>query len=161
MKINCSKKRSLVFHPSRYKMMEPDFPVSFRGGSLKILRNSNTSACGWMKLQTFKSIMKLCVKYDVKNVYDTPLQTVYLDAWWSNNFCSSLILSVLHYCLPIWDNLPTTKTNRIKRIWYRTAKLVVNPKTYSNVDKIDALEQLRWLLCHERVEVYPINFGFM
>jgi len=76
---------------------------------------------------------------------------------WKHIFATSLVISVLDYCLPVWGNLTDTKASRINRILLRTAKLVVAPKSYGKLSKINAVEQLNWLLCQERMQVYTVD----
>ncbi|CAL8083510.1 unnamed protein product [Orchesella dallaii] len=78
---------------------------------------------------------------------------------WRHIFVTSLILSLLDYCLPVWGNLKQTKLSRINRIILRSAKLVVLGKNKIK-SKLDTIEQLNWLLCEERLERYTLNFIF-
>jgi len=80
---------------------------------------------------------------------------------WRHIFATSLIHSLLDYCLPVWGNLKATKLTRINRIILRSAKLVILGKNRKKLKtKLDYIEQLNWLLCEERLEKYTLDFIF-
>ncbi len=79
---------------------------------------------------------------------------------WKNIFATSLVLSKLDYCITVWGNISTTKMKRINHIILRLAKLVVSAKQRHKATKIDRLEQLGWMLFHERLHSFTLNFIF-
>ncbi len=82
-----------------------------------------------------------------------------IEGRWRHIFSTSLVLSKLDYYLTIWGNLPITKIKRINPIILRLAKVVVKAKTRHIMSKIDKLEQLNWMLCHERTQMYTLYFA--
>lgn len=77
---------------------------------------------------------------------------------WRQIFSTSLVLSLVDYCLIVWGNVCNTKLKRINQIILRLAKLVVCAKQRHKLSKIDRLEQLNWILCHERLQLYTLNY---
>lgn len=71
---------------------------------------------------------------------------------------TSLVLSILDYCLPVWGNLALSKLKRINKIILRAAKLVVRAHHFKKPSKLDRIEHLNWLLCQERLDVYSLSF---
>lgn len=78
---------------------------------------------------------------------------------WRHIFITSLILSILDYCLPVWGDVPEYKAKRINRILLRAAKLVLLKNAFVTT-KLDAFDKLNWLLFSERVEIYSLCFIF-
>ncbi len=80
---------------------------------------------------------------------------------WRHIIATSLIISKMDYCLPIWGDVPLNKVKRINTILLRAAKKVVlRTSRKHKKSKIDHLEQLGWLMFHEKVDVYMLNFVF-
>lgn len=77
---------------------------------------------------------------------------------WKNIFATSLVLSKLDYCVIVWGHICNTKMKRLNNIILRLAKLVVGAKYSHKMKKIDRLEQLGWMLFHERLHMYTLNF---
>jgi len=78
-------------------------------------------------------------------------------------FTSSLVLSVLDYCLSIWGDPSKTKYERLDKIMVNAAKLIVKPlpKTQSSRNfNHYYLEKVNWLSSAERFEYYTIMFLF-
>jgi len=80
---------------------------------------------------------------------------------WRLIFATSLILSLLEYCLPVWGNLSKTKAERINKIIIKTANCVVLNQAFRSkrqVDKYSVLEKLNWLTVEERLVIYSVEF---
>ncbi len=58
---------------------------------------------------------------------------------WRHIFVTSLILSLLDYCLPVWGDVPEYKAKRINRILLRAAKLVLLKNAFV-ITKVDAFK---------------------
>jgi len=78
---------------------------------------------------------------------------------WRFILCTSLVVSFLEYCLPIWGILTDNKMKRINNILLKTANNVIfNKRLKRNESKIDVFEKLNWLLMHERLIMFTLHF---
>ncbi len=78
---------------------------------------------------------------------------------WRHTFATLLVISKLDYCLNIWGKMSNTKLKRINNILLRLAKLIISPRNRNKLkDKIIRVEQLNWLLVHEKYEVYMLIY---
>lgn len=79
---------------------------------------------------------------------------------WRQIFVTSLVLSLVEYCLPIWGNISETKCEQINSIMLKAAKLVIMNNMYVKLPKIDIFDKMNWLNFQERVNVYTLDFVF-
>ncbi len=156
MEINVSKTKSMIFHSRNknpnnriyfyiidqlrwYESLNTLVP-SFKT-HLNLTYTTNPPVIRWQQECT--------CSIDKKNNFTTR---------WKKLFVTSLVLSILDYCLPVWGNLALSKLKRINKIILRAAKLVVRAHHFKKPSKLDRIEHLNWLLCQERLDVYSLSF---
>jgi hypothetical protein len=77
---------------------------------------------------------------------------------WRHIFSTSLILSTVDYCLPVWGNLSETKYQCFDNIMLKISSLVVLNKKIDKSKFYSAMEQMNWLTVAERYEMTCMNF---
>lgn len=158
MKINVSKTKYMLFTSVRKKnepnefILEIDKQIVERVKSFKYLGVTLDETLNYEEHYNY-----VCKSMSAR-LYMLKRYKNYFTARWRHIFCTSLILSVLDYCLPVWGNVSQTKLERINKIIYRAAKLVVNPMTYGKCIGNDLIEHLNWLWAEERQYGYMLEF---
>jgi len=85
----------------------------------------------------------------------------YFNEKWRVIFATSLVLSLLEYCLPVWGNLSETQLERIDSIIVRLAKQAVLNNCIvakKREEKHSIVEKLNWLLVREKLFVFTVDF---
>ena len=102
-------------------------------------------------------INKVC-KQMYSRMYLINRYKYYFCSNWLKIFSTSLVLSMLDYCIPVWGNTTKNVHERIDKIIFKLAKLVIFGTKLSKTSLFDTLEKLNWLTSAEKYEVYSLNF---
>ncbi|CAL8088493.1 unnamed protein product [Orchesella dallaii] len=161
MKINTQKTKSMLFH--RKKLSESD-RLDLKTSENKIEYVKEFKYLGLsldQKLSFNAHYEKVCSNM-TSRLYMLKRYAKYFSFKWRHIFCTSLVLSVLEYCLPVWGTLSEGKLDRINCIILKLAKYVVLDNNYNKkvLSDIDIIDKLNWLLCQEKISVYTLNFIF-
>lgn len=158
MKINAAKTKCMVFKSNYCKLDTSSFVINILDEHLETVSTFKYLGVILSEYMTFDQHYEEVCKKMTSRVFMINRYKKLFTAKWRSIFTTSLVVSVLDYCLPIWGNLSDTKTKRINRILLRAARQVVKAKSYNKLGKTEAIEQLNWLLCTERVQIYTLNF---
>lgn len=148
MKINIKKTKCMVFG-SKHK--DDKLNININNEILENVKNFKYLGITLNeKLSYTEHYEKVC-KEMTSRMYMLQRYKKCFSPRWRHIFCTSLVISKLEYCLPIWGDLSTTKFNRINNILLRTEKLVISPSQIGKPSKVDRLEQLNWLMCNGNI----------
>jgi hypothetical protein len=84
----------------------------------------------------------------------------YFDYKYLKIFCSSLVLSLVDYCLPVWSYLCNTRIDRLNAIVMKMIECNILNRRVSAEEKNKVLEQTNVLLVNERRDIYGLEFIF-
>lgn len=149
MNINVAKTKCMVFQTRFSKVDVSNFHIHVESETVELVSCFKYLGV-WLTnhVQFDKHFDEVCKKMANRTFLLSRYRRNFT-AKWKHILATSLISSVLGYCLPIWGVVPETKMNRINSILLRAAKLVVKPKSYGKMSKIDKIEQLNWLVFQE------------
>jgi hypothetical protein len=77
---------------------------------------------------------------------------------WLQIFCTSLVISVLDYCLIAWGNLSQNKYKRIDLLLFKAAKTVLPNQKFNKNNRTQLFERMNWLTSAERYELYSLVY---
>lgn len=158
MEINISKTKSMLFRPR--SNLTSAMNLSLYGKTIENVKEFKyLGVIIQDNLKYEKHYEITCAKMTAR-VHMITRQKNHFTARWKKIFVTSLVLSILDYCLPVWGNLAVTKWKRLNKIMLRAAKMVIKARHFKKPSKLDRVEHLNWLLCHERIDVYTLNFLF-
>lgn len=156
MKINVPKTKGMLFKSNRKAKQSP-LELSVGNNFVEIVQEFKYLGLTLNETLNFeKHFIKVCNMMNSR-VYLINRYKHYFTYKWRHIFSTSLIISVLDYCLPVWGNLPENKWKRINRILLRAGKMVLMNNAFV-ASKIDVIDKLNWLLCQERYELYTLQF---
>ncbi len=158
MKINVAKTKYMLFTSVRKKNEATDFSLEIDKQEVERVKSFKYLGVTLDETLNFDEHYNNVCKSMSSRLYMLKRYKNYFTARWRHIFCTSLILSVLDYCLPVWGNVSQTKSERINKIIYRAAKLVVDPLTYGKSIGNDLIEHLNWLWVEERLYGYMLEF---
>jgi len=156
MKVNVPKTKGMLFKSNR-KTNQTALVITVGDTSVEMVKEFKYLGITLNETLNFeKHFTKVCTMMNSR-VFMINRYKNHFTYKWRHIFSTSLIISVLDYCLPIWGNIPESKRKRINRILFRTGKMVLMNNAFIS-SKIDVIDRLNWLLCQERYELYALQF---
>jgi hypothetical protein len=77
---------------------------------------------------------------------------------WLQTIITSIVMSVLNYCLPAWGDLSKIKYARLDAIMFKALKIIIPYNKKQLDDKLKLFEKVNWLTSAERFEFYSLSF---
>ncbi|CAL8084704.1 unnamed protein product [Orchesella dallaii] len=160
MKIHVGKTKAMLFR-TRYQKCCRELHINING---QIIENVNQFKYLGLVINqslSFEEHYEKTCRNMTNRLHLLKRYKKYFSEKWRLIFATSLILSLLEYCLPVWGKLNATKSERLNKIIIRTANSVVlnNAKsTKTCEERYEVLEKLNWLTVEERLIVYSLNF---
>jgi hypothetical protein len=77
---------------------------------------------------------------------------------WLQILITSIVVSVLDYCLPAWGNLSKLKYARLDAIMFKALKIIIPNSERQLKNKLKLFEKVNWLTAAERYEFSTLSF---
>lgn len=158
MKINVLKTKSMLMTPPRTSTASLNLNI----GNEEIMQVSEFKYLGVILDQNLswnEHYESVCTRM-TKRSYLISRHKNSLSKKWLQIIVTSIVTSVLDYCLPVWGNLSKSKYARLDGILFRALKLIV-PNNEKNLEnKMKLFETVNWLTSAERFEFYSLSGMF-
>jgi hypothetical protein len=156
MKINTEKTKAMLFHPSNLKP-NTDMKINIDNNNIEIVTEFKYLGLILQnKLANDLHYNKVCKEMNTR-IFMINRYKHSFSSKWLRIFGTSLVLSIMDYCLPVWGNLLKTKYDRLDKIMLRLVNLVI---VKTKLEKYDAFEKMNWLSSEERFSVYSLEYVF-
>lgn len=159
MKISTTKTKSIIFIPLRCNTTDK-LQISLDNNLVEQVDEFKYLGVVIDKKLTFTTHFNNVCKQMTCRMYMINRYKRYFSQKWIKIFCTSLILSKLEYCLPVWGNLCKSKYERVDKIMLRLSDLVILQKHSKTRHFYNVLEKLNWLTIAERYELYSLKFVY-
>lgn len=159
MKINIPKTKAMLFRPTNIK---PNQNLSIKIDECDIELVSSFKYLGVILQENLTYEMhfnKVCSEMNAR-MYMINRNKHSFNTKWLRIFTTSLILSLLDYCIPVWGNLTQIKYDKLDEIMLKLAKLVILKRKGLLNEKNDIFEKMNWLTSEERYILYSLEYVY-
>jgi len=158
--MHVGKTKAMIFKPKRQKC-NCDFKIQVNGSDIENVAQFKYLGLELNSNLSFNNHYEKICKCMINRTYLLSRYKKYFNEKWRMIFATSLIMSLLEYCLPVWGKLSEYQLQRLNNIIIKVAKSVVLNKvkiTRTTESKYEILEKLNWLTVEERLVVYSVDF---
>jgi len=159
MTINLNKTCAMVFKPPR-NSIDGDVEVHINNKHINVVAEFKYLGFHLDSKLTFDNHFSIVCKEITKRTYMINRYKFNFNEKWLKIFSTSIVLSVLEYGLPVWGKRSKVEYDRLDKIMFKLAALVIFKRRICSTEKLNLFEKLNWLSSEERYKVYTLHFVY-